>query len=308
MHLPNPVYQRPLFNGRASLIVYGAPTNWRFAGKTSAEMDVNNPGVTALINGLMERHAVKRAFAPAPAFNAEVVTDKDLHEEILPGFFRGANADGVILTKPGDAYFLASADCLTTAVYDRFSGFVAGLHCGRDALIDRKRLRDGENARKCVQRKYSTVIDAGVFLLMMMHLYSSSGKPRYDSLLLPKKEGTNLDRFDAFLAAGIRPDSFAHPLSDEFRGRDNRHMIEWLEEYQRKDLSLPKIVTDHDQGKIDLFALVRHDLTYFQGCRPGNILEDTFDTATSKDADGEFLFHSNRRDRTKRNLVILRLN
>ena len=82
----------------------------------------------------MTERVVSEAFVPKPAFNAEVACRSDLTEELLPSFFRGIEADGAVLTEEGQAYLLASADCLTGVFYDPDHHVAVGTHQGRDAL------------------------------------------------------------------------------------------------------------------------------------------------------------------------------
>jgi copper oxidase (laccase) domain-containing protein len=291
VNLQKPVYVRELFDGKATIIVFGAPFNWNYAGTSREDMEAKNPGITKAIEEVMRKYDIKRAFVPKPAFNAKVVTDADLPYESLPNFFRGADADGVILTHPGDAYFLASADCLGVAIFDDRSNSLAALHCGRDAVIDRKQILG--NDAEC--REHSSVVDAAIDQLDFMSSIAAynSGSPK----MVPYREVH--DRIQAYLAAGIRPETFVHPTTDHPFAAANKLMVEYLS-------ALPaSVVTNAQAGTIDLFALVRHQLGEY-GIK--GITEDEFDTATSKDAEGNFLFHSNRRDKTLRNLVVIKLN
>lgn len=275
---PKPLYVRNVFGGKASVIVFGASRDWSYRGETAEEIESKNPGIAKELERVMKRFHIKRALSPKPVFNAKVVKENDLSQEILPHFFRGADADGVILTKPGDAYFLASADCLTAAFYDPQANAVAALHCGRDAVIDRKRLNEGEHAK----RENESVVDAAIRLV---------GHEKHR------------DQIQAYLAAGIRPETFDHPTVEHPYAQENKRMIDHLVGLSHKK----KIVLDSQKGIIDLFALVRHQLEQHK-VKAENIAEDEFDTATSKDAHGKFLLHSNRRNKTKRNLVIVRFN
>lgn len=285
MNIPKPVYVRDLFDGKVTIIVFGAPFNWNYAGTSREDMEAKNPGITATLEEVMRKYGIRRALVPKPAFNAKVVTDADLPNELLPNFFRGADADGVVLKKSGDAYFLASADCLAAAIYDPQIGVVTALHCGRDALIDRTYLNVGD------RREHKSVIGAACYAL--------------DEIAYDKKSLREYEKLQVFLAAGIRPDTFDHPIKDEKYGAANKRMIDHLIEVQSKSEHLSMIVTDAYAGKINLFALVRHQLDAWDITE---IEEDEFDTATSMDSEGNFLFHSNRRDQTKRNLFVIKLN
>jgi copper oxidase (laccase) domain-containing protein len=301
VNIPEPVYVRDLFGGKATIIVFGAPFNWNYAGASREEMEVKNPCITSVIEEVVRKYGIKRAFVPKPAFNAKVVKDEDLPNELLPNFFRGADADGVILEKSGDAYFLASADCLGVAIFDDRTNSLAALHCGRDAVIDRKRILEGDDAR----RKDFSVINAAIGELDVLAEHKTSAD-RHSLANLGFASGPQdevplceiHDSIQVYLAAGIRPETFDHPTMDHLYASANKTMIDHL-------VALPDVVTNPQSGTIDLFALVRHQLGAY---RVKNIQEDEFDTATSKDTDGNLLFHSNRRDKVKRNLVIIKLN
>lgn len=327
MRFQQPVYKVDLFDGKVTVIVFGASRNWNYAGSSKEEMEAKNPGITDAIMAAMQEYGIERAFVPKPAFNAQVATEKDLKIELIPNFFRGADADGVIMTKPGDAYFLASADCLTTALFDGRTGAVAALHCGRDALIDRKWINEDKGELK---REFSSVVDAGVRLLdhhfQYTHLSSPDMYRNNEMGWLRGGDEENLFKLTdhaqmaAYLAAGIRPDTFTHPPVGKYM-IPNGLMIDHLLNFETKTNSAwkrkpfcddlvprhrhPPVVTDPKEGKIDLFALVRRQLDEHNVER---VEEDEFDTATSKGPDNEFLFHSNRRDPTLRNLVIVKLN
>lgn len=303
VNIPEPVYVRELFDGKATVIVFGAPFNWNYAGASREEMEAKNPGIVAALQEVMRKYGVRRALVPKPAFNAKVITDLDLPNELLPNFFRGADADGVILEKSGDAYFLASADCLATILDDPYSSRVAALHCGRDATIDRKMINEGAH----VMRMHGSVIDAAMETLHKLALSQVKMEQR---------------SFQAFLAAGIRAETFVHSTTDAKYGAANKRMIDHLIafDHETRFTAIPgpnahppgsgiyhssPIVTDEVMGNIDLFRLVRRQLRLHGVTR---VNEDEFDTAMSKDPEGNFLFHSNRRDQTLRNLVVVLLN
>ena len=176
-----PVYRKQLFDGAMEVTVYGTSRNWSLAGDSAHEMEEKNPGIRDAIADVIDTHGIKRALSPRPTFNAQIVTSDDLTDQRLPRLFRGADADGVLLDRPGDAYLLASADCPTVALYSRHYGAV-GLHCGRDCLVDRRAI-DGIEPRQ----------------------YESVFKHSF----LGFEEG-RAETFRAFIAAGIGPDSFQH--------------------------------------------------------------------------------------------------
>lgn len=287
-----PVYTRDLFGGALTIVVYGASRNWNYAGDSVEQMEEKNPGITAAIAEVMAEFGIKRALVPKPAFNALIAMSSDLTLQRLPNFWRGADADGVLLERAGDAYFLASADCLTTVLWSPDKRIAMALHCGRDALVDRGEISGGN------RRNFSSVIDRAAVVA-----------------------GESLHGFQAYLAAGIGPSHFTHPTTETVRGSDgvevknrwrdnNRRLIEHL--LQKWQYTLPSVrrelvVTDEALGKIDLAALVVSQL-YSHNVTLSDIFRDGHNTAVDFGVDGNFLFHSNRRDPTQRNLVVVRRN
>ncbi|MBI5370278.1 laccase domain-containing protein [Candidatus Uhrbacteria bacterium] len=294
--MKSPAYVKGLWHGDVLVAVFGTVRNWNFAGETPEAIEANNPGVSADIAEVMDQLEIHRALVPRPAFHAMVCEPSQLTVERLPRFFRGVDADGVLLTESGDAYILASADCLTTVVYDCYQHTLVALHCGRNALIDRERLAGKP------PRQYASVIEAG---LDALNRYA-----RVDpSKLL------------VFLAAGIGPETFVHPTTEMVPGPDGnpvpnkyaaanaqliRHLTQKYAMHAGQLRDQPPIVTDSVQGKIDLVALAKVQL-WKLGIPFDNMVWDGFDTATSSDG-SEPLFHSNRRNALMRNLVVVKLN
>lgn len=290
------VYQRSLWDGAVDVIVYGATRDWRFAGITREEVEASNPGVTGDVLDILHTFGIRRALMPKPAFNARVVDAADLPTEVVPGVFRGTDADGVFIQRSGDAYLLGSADCLTAVVYDPYRQQLLGLHCGRDALVDRGRLKGGP------ARQHESVVNAGIQQLAIHGNFRPWA-------------------WKVFLAAGIGPDSFTHPTTETVPDSDgnpvenkycevNRALMRRLEQFDasvgyREELE--RSVVDFEHGKISLVGLVKAQLVS-NTVKLANIGWDGCDTATDTDAQGNFLYHSNRRDRMKRNLVVVKLN
>ncbi len=292
-----PVYKRSLWRG-VEVVVFGADRNWSIAGGSREEIDANNPGVVDDILEVMRDLKIKRVFAPKPAFNAKVALTWDLSIEVFPGFFRGEDADGVIIVRPGDAYMLSSADCLTGILYNAWTLQLAPLHCGRDALVDKEALLGNK------PRLHPSVIDHAC-----------------ERLKLERWGYSGYSHLFAFLAAGIGPQSFTHPTTATMQGPDgllmlnvrreeNLRLIAHLQALQQRvgcRAGQHPIVANADQGAIDLVGLVQAQLME-KGILIENIQWDGRDTATDLDSDGNFLFHSHRRHDAKRNLVVVLLN
>ena len=94
--------------------------------------------------------------APSPAtFNALVCEKKDLQEHPNGNMIHtGCEADGAVLGQPGTAFWIASADCMTTVMGHPDSCITIAAHSGRDSLVDRKRINREPS------REFETVIHA----------------------------------------------------------------------------------------------------------------------------------------------------
>lgn len=273
-----PVYRRVLWGG-VEVSVYGTSRNWNYAGSSHEEMEISNPWITSAIRQVITDHDIRRALVPKPAFNTRVVKAEDLTKELLPGFFRGADADGVLLERSGDAYFLASADCPCVVIYDRSQHRLLGLHCGLNSLIDRYALMGKP------KRQFASVIDGG------MSLFKSVAR-------------TGLE---VFFAVGIGSGSFEHPIIGHEHSAENTALINHIVTTGNRDERHFSVVKNRELGNIDLFDLVRAQLSNL-GILPVFVEHDGHNTATNKYHDGSFMFHSNRRDHDKkRNLVVVKL-
>lgn len=286
-----PVYRRVLW-GAVEVTVYGTCRDWNFSGENHSEMEFRNPWISSAIAQVIAEHDIKRALAPKPAFNGQVVRAGDLKTAILAGFFRGADADGVLLEQSGEAFLVASADCPTVIVYEVGRHRALCMHCGLDALVDRGAI-EGKRSRH-----FQSVIDAGTSMMPTV----SSGREH------------------AFIAAGIDWIMFDHQTSDLITGPDgdkientraqeNKRLIEYLaKNHDSKVRSGQKrVVKDKEYGSVDLVNLIRAQLVRHQ-VPLDNIEHDGHDTYGDKYHDGTSMFHSNRRDHDqKRNLVVVKL-
>lgn len=293
-----PVYRRVLWGG-VEVTVYGACRDWNFSGVNHGDMESRNPWITSAIAQVISAHDIKRALAPKPESGTRIVTAGDtktpiLGIPVLAGFFRGAEADGILIERPGDAYFLASADIPVVVIYDGKNHRVFCLHCGLDSLVDRNKLQ-GRGARE-----FESVIDSAI-----------------------SRIGINEDPHDlrAFIAASIGPDSFKHPITAFVNGVDgqsvinpdserNRLLVEHLSDtcdYYSEHEARGSVVTCITAGDINLTELIRFRLLR-AGVQLKNVQSDGHDTAADKYRSGEYVFHSHRRDGgTKRNLVVVKL-
>ncbi len=275
------VYTKDLFDGAVTVWVFGAYRHWGYKGSSSVEIDQNNPGIVLDLQSIFSKLRMDRVVSPVPAFNARVVGEGDLKDEVMVGLWRGERADGTVIHTPGTTFAIASADCPTTVLYDPNRKILAALHCGREALIDKNLVQTGEKGRE-----FPSVINAATDIMMRVHQTIPM------NLL-------------GFVLAGIGPDNFEHPTVDHPYAVQNARLITHL---QNEHMSFKnKVVPDPVLGKIDLFKLIKRQLAG-RWVYSRNIETDGVDTATDVDTDGNYLFHSNRRDKTMRNLVLVRLN
>ncbi len=286
-----PVYQRQICEGFLEIAVYGAARNWRFVGDTAEQMDEANPGIVEALQKVMTKHRVERALVPRPVFGTEIVNPVQLRREIFPRFLRGAEGDGVRLNFTNDAYVLSSADCPCVVICDPIKAIAIGVHGCRDALLDRGRIA-GKSGREPASVLYKA-----------MELARNRGWVKTSPL-------------SVFIAAGIGPTMFTHPTTPTVMGEDG---IERVNEYQEVNRQLIdhllntydqkrfKIVTDPVQGSINLVELIVAQFAEY-GVTRDQIEWDGVDTDMDKGPDGKFLYHSSRRDPTKRNLVVVKLH
>lgn len=130
-----------------------------------------------------------RIYAPNPSeFNGQIALPRDLRDEVLKDFRRGARADGVLLTEPNQAFAVSSGDCPTVIMRNVSTGAVVAAHAGRDSLIK----EDGGLIRQMV----TALTDAG---------------------------GSRRD-VRAFIACGIGSEHFVHPVHDPVNGERNRRL------------------------------------------------------------------------------------
>lgn len=271
MTSPSAVYT--LFNGRIEIALFGKPNNWSLLDPT--------PESLALIGDAAQGNRIDTLLAPKPStFNAKICLPEDLNTTFDTGngvrIMRGVDADGVIVPE-GQAFYLASADCVTIVATDPKSGMTIAAHGGRDCLIDRKRV-NGEG----LSREHDSVVDAIVAQF--------------------KNAGINAKHLKIFMTCGIGPKEFEHNFFDPKYGAGNIKMcLDLIAKWG-------KTVLDGDitRGKIVLTEVIRAQFMS-HGVPAYQIGFDVVDTFGDTDADGQHRWWSNRRgDGTKRNAVIVK--
>ena len=249
--------------------------DWSLRGATPDEAERNNPGSISRV-GSLARHHGRDIYVPDPStFNARIARPlKGAYEKWCEGLYRGVLADGLSLAFSSDAFGVTSSDCPTIVLYEPTYGTVVAAHAGRDSLIDRDHVNGG------VPREYFSVVDA-----MMPSLHRKSLAPGCK----------------AFITCGIHPDHFTHPVDDPMHGAHNRRMIEYVVK-KWGEACVPDGV---QQGKLWLAEIARRQLEQ-HGLHPANIATDAVDTYGDCGKDGKPLWHSHRRDGSrKRNFVLV---
>lgn len=286
-----PVYEKHICDGYLKLCVYGASRNWRISGETAQEMEQVNPGIVEALQKVLVRQRIERALVPKSVFGTNIVNRVHLRHELFPRFFRGAEADGVRLNQTNDAYLLSSGDCPCVVICDPTKAIALALHAGRDALLDRGFIAGQQG------RAQFSVIDQA------MNLMRNRGWIKTSPI-------------HVFIAAGIGSSQFTHPTTPTIVGEDgqesvnehqsaNQELIEFL--LRSYDHNRFKIVTNSASGSLNLVELIIAQLAVY-GVRRDCIVWDGVDTSADKGPDGHHLYHSNRRDKTKRNLVVVKLH
>ncbi len=256
------------------VLLHGRPTDWRGEDKTISLMSE------------LEEYAVDRLYLIDPAkCNVLVVPTSSFEQKevLAPLPLYTAFAEGVVLDKPGDACLLKSADCPTIIMVHPLSGKTVVGHGALDALIDPKmvNLDDAKNWRK----------PAGVI----------------DSMIeqFPVSERNLLA---VYVVLGISSQYFRNSCTWNVGG-NNKYYTRNLRLRQHLRCKYPSaLMEDMDSPEygIDLFEIIRIMCTK-AGVLPENIIASGYETYGQVDAEGQHLWHSNRRDgaRSGRNAVVV---
>ena len=260
-----------LLGNRVEILLFGRDTgDWRLQGSTPDEVEQNNPGILFRLREIFDEFPRFDFYAPRPLrFNAEIVHPSDLSDQWMDRFWRGSEADGVVLERPGQAFVIASADCPTLICRDGFNSLVLVAHAGRDCLFDRQKLLTGHPSRE------------------------------RESIVQNVIRQLNPREVSSWIGCGISRYSFFHPWDDPVHGIDNKKICRHFEEC---------LLGDPRQGRLDLQAVIKKQLVAL-GVQPWSIGADHIDTCTDVDpySQGQYRWHSARRDglQAGRNLVVV---
>lgn len=266
------------------IYAFGGGYDWALRGSIGREVD---PALKEVLDRLVliaEKRRISEILAPnVSRFNA-FVFKKDAFFSRIPGLpgglsiLRGAYADGVVVPE-GSASLQTSADCWTSFLTD---GEVSqSLHCGLACLYDRSAVLTSE-----ISRRYFSVIDAG-----LQH-FPAKRRPL----------------IRAFIACGIGPENYRHPVPHPQYGEDNKKLIAHFQ-----SLGENCVYGDAQEGRFNVPEIIKAQLVSY-GVREENIRVSRndkgriTDTYGDTDENGRYLWHSHRRDPTLKRNALLFIN
>jgi len=189
----------------------------------------------------------------------------------------GRFVDGTIVP-PGYASWQASADCWTILARNMHKKATA--HAGLKSLYDLSELKSGKKSRPNF-----SVVDG-----------------------VTGKLGGNAKDTHVFIACGIRKENYGHPIHHPQYGKDNQELFRYC-----KWLSPACAYQKGDEYHFDIPGIIEAQFVR-QGVPPENIRTSQnkygylTDTYADMDNDGNFLWHSHRRDRTPKRNALLFVN
>ena len=292
----HPTITENYFGGMFSLIAFGVQPsyehfNWSLAPLANKEKAKTDEGTTlsSRLTEIFESHNIRCALAPSPVtFNSAIALRQLLlqpENNMLAGntcaLYRGVFADGVELVgdTTNEAFVMSSADCALIVV--RWNNRLWAMHAGRNSLLDIAMINDPSSTPT---KEYASVIDS-----VMSQIPSEHHK-----------------EVEVFVGLTISKGShFVHSINHPEYGESNRNMIAWLAcEYSPP----PEKGFGDDfwiDGQFSMEWLIREQFKTY------GVTDITFDgrcTFSDKDSRGGYLWHSQRREKNKRNLVIVRRN
>ena len=270
--MQNPTCRSLLWDNRVEVLLFGKGTgDWRLQGGSPDEVEKNNPGILSRLKDIFDEFPRVQFYAPRPLeFNAEIVHPHDLNEPWGDRFWRGKEADGVILQRPRQAFLIASADCPTLIFRNYFTGMIITSHAGRDCLFDRQKLFTGTPSRK----KESVI-------------------QNLPNNLVPREMA-------AWIFCGIVGKYFSHPWDHLVNGEDNKKISLHFGE--------DCLVGDPWEGRLELREVIKKQLIAL-GVPSWAINGDHVDTYSDREPNDrqQYRWHSARRDGPGggRNLVVV---
>jgi hypothetical protein len=283
-----PTAHHKLWGGAVEILCFGRKTgDWSLRDETELMPGYPRREVVEAIGKLADKYRC-RIYAPkTSAFNAQVVLARQLADPLIEGvFFRGVEADGVLLEEPGQAFALSSADCPTFVLWDSGTGAVVAAHAGRDSLVDRLEVSGALDS--CTPPRDSVVMQA------IQKLWRPGWPEDWLKVLGP--------RLKVFIACGIGPRHFSHKMQIPYTGNEGDNA---LVRHIRLTFGDGCLQGDPTDGCIDLAELIRIQCVSSR-VSPMNIGCDAVDTFGDLGKDRTNVWHSHRRDGDgTRNLVLV---
>ncbi|MEA3249052.1 MAG: laccase domain-containing protein [Patescibacteria group bacterium] len=279
-----PTQQLILWGGAVEILCFGRDTgDWSLRDEIPELPGYPRPEVVEAIGKLAAAYNC-RIYAPnTSAFNAQIVEARHLADSLVEdAFFRGVEADGVVLRKPGQAFAVSSADCPTFVLRDPITSTVVAAHAGRDSLIDPLEIRGPRED--------------------WIRLRPSSVQQAINEMPIPDLHG-GLARLKAFIACGIGPTHFRHPYGGDDSDDYNTALIKWAWRWNYGNDYLWG--NDPYEGCLNLVDIIRMQCRD-KGVPTENIGSDGVDTYHDRYPNGRYTWHSHRREGDgTRNLVLV---
>ena len=282
-YILQPTTQHILWGGAVEILCFGRDTgDWSLRDEVPEMPGYPRPEVVEAIGRLANAYDC-RIYAPkTSAFNAQIVEARELADALVEDrFFRGVEADGVILREPRQAFAVSSADCPTFVLWDSITSTVVATHAGRDSLIP-PRLVTGAYRRW--DRGPRSAIQNAISAMPMSGLHGGNS------------------RFGSFVTCGIGPTHFEHPMRNPHgANKGNNALVKWIRITYGDDC----LRGDPAHGMVNLNHIIRRQCIQ-KGMYPERIGYDGVDTFADRYPDGGHMWHSHRRNGDgTRNLVLV---
>jgi hypothetical protein len=236
-----PTQQYILWGGSVEVLCFGRDTgDWSLQDETGLMPGYPRREVVEAIGRLAAAYDCSIYAPNTGAFNAQVTEARSLGDALVEdAFFRGVEADGVVLREPGQAFAVSSADCPTFVLWDSITSTVVATHAGRDSLIDPLEV-SGKIKPWAPRRK--SVVEQAIEVMPIPGLHGGNG------------------RFRAFVSCGIGPLHFGHQMQMPYGSNEgNNALVKWV----RLNYGDSCLRGDPHNGNLDLNEVIR--LQCFRG-------------------------------------------
>ncbi|MBP9782389.1 MAG: laccase domain-containing protein [Candidatus Pacebacteria bacterium] len=270
-----PTLSIPIFDGEVSVHGFGRNHGLNFSFKgidTSASPHTTHGHILKALAGI---GCNSDFFAPSPIeMNAEVVNSTAMwaHWQVFLDdlarrkLYRGAKGDGFSFINEWNSYAVSAADCALVVVKN--GDHIIAAHAGRNSVIDMERMKGNK------PRKNESVVHA------IRNVIERAGGVIRDT--------------QVWVGFSISPGPhFAHAISDE-KNPHNRQMVDYISREYGSVCFDKQDGQDGALGWLDNKELIRQQFLNL-GVRGENIELDSVCTYSDKDAQGEYLWYSNKR-------------